>query len=123
MNNLGMLAAALLPLLAACGNPLMGRECTTDVKPAVSVRIQDARSGAALTGPATAVARDGAFADTAEVDPGDSWARLAQERAGVYDVTVRKAGYREWTRTGVRARDGECHVRTAELVAELAPAA
>jgi hypothetical protein len=114
--------AALLPLLAACGNPLIGRDCTTDVKPAVSVRIRDARTGAALTGPATAIARDGAFADTAEITADDPWARLALERAGVYEVAVRKAGYREWTRSGVRARDGECHVRTAELVAALEPA-
>lgn len=114
--------AALLPLLAACGSPLMGRECTTDVKPAVSVRIRDARSGAALTGPGMAIARDGAFADTAEITAYDPSARLALERPGVYEVSVRKAGYREWTRSGVRARDGECHVRTAEIVAELEPA-
>ena len=113
---------ALLPLLAACANPLTGRECTTDVHPAVSVQIHDARSAAVLAGPATAVARDGAFADTAEVEPGDSWARLALERPGTYEVTVRRAGYREWTRTGVRAEDGECHVRTATLRAELEPA-
>jgi hypothetical protein len=116
------LASALLPLLAACGNPLFGVDCTTDVKPAVSVEIWDARSGAVLTGPATTVARDGAFADSSEIHTGESEARLALERPGVYEVTVRKAGYREWTRTGVRARDGECHVRTARLRAELEPA-
>ena len=113
---------ALLPLLAGCANPLIGRDCTTDVHPAVSVQIWDARSAAVLTGPATAIARDGAFADTAEVEAGDSWARLALERPGVYEVTVRRAGYREWTRTGVRAKDGECHVRTATLHAVLEPA-
>lgn len=117
------LAAALLPLLAACTDLLAGRECTTDVHPAVSVEIRDARTGSLLTGPATAVARDGAFADSSEVRAGESEARLALERPGVYEVTVRKAGYREWTRTGVRARDGECHVRTARLRAELEPAA
>lgn len=116
------LASALLPLLGACTDLLAGRECTTDVHPAVSVQIRDARTGSLLTGPATAVARDGAFADSSEVRTGESEARLALERPGVYEVTVRKAGYREWTRTGVRARDGECHVRTAQLRAELEPA-
>ncbi len=116
------LAAALLPLLAGCGNPLIGRECTTDVRPAVSVQIRDARTGSLLTGPATAVARDGAFVDSSDIRTGESEARLALERPGVYEVTVRRAGYREWTRTGVRARDGECHVRTVRLVAELEPA-
>ncbi|HEU0076182.1 MAG TPA: hypothetical protein VFQ76_00960 [Longimicrobiaceae bacterium] len=113
---------ALLPLLTACADLLPPGDCTTDVKPAVSVLIRDARSGGDLTGPATAIARDGAFADTAEIGAGDSWAWLALERPGVYEVTVRRAGYREWTRTGVRARDGECHVRTATLRAELEPA-
>jgi hypothetical protein len=114
-------AAALLAL-AGCGNLPIGTDCTTDVRPAVAVELRDARTGAALTAPATAVARDGAFVDSAEVRAGESSARLAQERPGVYDVTVRKAGYREWKRTGVRARDGECHVRTVRLDANLEPA-
>jgi hypothetical protein len=123
MRDSGRLAAAaLLTLLAACGNPLAGRECTTDVHPAVSVQIRDARTGSLLAGPATAVAREGAFADSSEIRAGESEARLALERPGVYAVTVRKAGYRDWTRTGVRARDGQCHVRTAQLRAELEPA-
>jgi hypothetical protein len=113
---------ALAALLAAGCSELIGGDCTTDVRPAVAVQLRDARTGAILAGPATAVARDGAFADSVQVGALDSEAWLAQERPGVYDVTVRKAGYREWTRTGVRVRDGECHVRTVHLVAELAPA-
>lgn len=115
-------AAAALLALAGCGNLPIGTDCTTDVRPALSVQLRDARTGAALGAPATAVARDGTFADSAEVWAGESSARLAQERPGVYDVTVRKAGYREWARAGVRVRDGECHVRTVVLVAELEPA-
>ncbi|MEW5929824.1 MAG: carboxypeptidase-like regulatory domain-containing protein [Gemmatimonadota bacterium] len=116
-------AAVLLPLAAGCTTPFAGRDCTTDVRPAVSVQLRDARSGAALTGPATATARDGTYLDTQEIGALDSDLRLAQERPGVYEVAVRKQGYREWTRAGVRVRDGECHVRTVKLVAELEPAA
>jgi hypothetical protein len=112
---------ALLPLLAACGDPL-GQDCTTDVQPAVAVQIRDARTAAVLTGPATAIAREGAYADTAEIVAGDSWARLALEREGVYDITVRKAGYREWERAGVPAFDGQCHVQTVTVRADLEPA-
>lgn len=124
MTSYGRLAAsALLPLAAGCTTPFAGRECTTDVRPALNVQLRDARTGAALAGPATATARDGTYLDAKEIGTLESELRLAQERPGVYEVVVRKQGYREWTRAGVRVRDGECHVRTVKLVAELEPAA
>jgi hypothetical protein len=46
---------------------------------------------------------------------------LAHEQSGTYEVTVEAQGYSLWQRTGVRVRDGECHVQTAELTARLQP--
>lgn len=114
---------ALAPLLAACPqNPMEDRVCTLEARSAVTVELRDARTGAALTGPATMTVRDGAFVETAEFPAEISTMGVAHERAGVYVVTVKKAGYRDWTRADVAVKSDECHVQTAVLRAELEPA-
>ncbi len=116
-------AVALFPLLAACPqNPLEDTVCTMEARSAVSVEMRDARSGAVLTGPATLTVRDGAFVETAQIPAGMTGTGVAHERAGVFVVTVSKAGYRDWTRADVSVKRGECHVETAVLRAELEPA-
>ncbi|HEU0076181.1 MAG TPA: hypothetical protein VFQ76_00955 [Longimicrobiaceae bacterium] len=113
---------ALAPLLAACPqNPLEDTVCTMEARSAVTVELRDARTGAALTGPATMTVRDGAFVETAEIPAEFSSMGVAHERAGVYVVTVKKAGYRDWTRADVAVKSDECHVQTAVLRAELEP--
>lgn len=115
---------ALMPLLAACPqNPLEDTVCTMEARSAITVELRDARTGAALTGPATLVVRDGAFVETAEFPAELSSIGVAHERAGVYVVTVEKAGYRDWTRADVAVKSDECHVKTAVLRADLVPEA
>ncbi|HEX7243420.1 MAG TPA: carboxypeptidase-like regulatory domain-containing protein [Longimicrobiaceae bacterium] len=119
--------AALVPLLTACPeNPIGGYVCTTDIRPAVMVRLADARTGAALeANGATLTVRDGAFVDSVHVGhqfPEHIMGGVAWERPGRYDVTVRKPGYREWEARGVRVQKDECHVRTVTLEARLEPA-
>ena len=111
------------PLLAACPqNPLEDTVCTMEARSAVLVEMRDSRTGAALTGPATLTVRDGAFVETAEIPAEFSSMGIAHERAGVYVVTVRKAGYRDWTRADVAVKSDECHVQTAIVRADLVPA-
>ncbi|HEV2145926.1 MAG TPA: hypothetical protein VGR37_00770 [Longimicrobiaceae bacterium] len=120
--------AALVPLLAACPrNPFEDTVCTMEARPALHVLVSDARTGAPATG-YTVVARAGSFADSATVpeapahwDPA-SGVSLAHEHAGRYEVTVRKAGYAEWRKSGVEVTRDECHVRTVRLEARLQPA-
>jgi len=113
---------ALAPLLAACPqNPLDDTACTMEARTAVQVEMRDARTGAALNGPATLTVRDGAFVETVEIPAEFASMGVAHERAGVYVVTVEKAGYRAWTRADVAVKRGECHVQTANLRAELVP--
>ena len=86
---------ALFPLLAACPqNPLEDTVCTLEARSAVTVEI-----------PAEFTSMG-----------------VAHERAGVYVVTLRKAGYRDWTRADVSVKRDECHVQTAVLRADLVPA-
>lgn len=77
--------------------------CTMEARPAVTVQVTTT-SGAGEES-ALVVARDGAYADSAEVYEGGR-ATLAHERRGTYTVTVEKDGYETWRRENVRF-DGE----------------
>jgi len=44
------------------------------------------------------------------------------EREGTDTITVRRAGYATWTRTGVTVTRDECHVRPVTVTARLQPA-
>jgi hypothetical protein len=68
------------------------------------------------------IARDGAYADSMSVpanrpDLDSSSLSAAGERTGAYSLTVRKAGYRDWTRDNVQVTKNECHVNTVKFTA------
>jgi hypothetical protein len=107
--------------LTACGiaDPVV---CTTISVPGLAVTVKDSASGAAPAGPGSLVAVDGAYRDsvvTAFPSSDGLTFYAASERTGMYDVTVREAGYRDWTRTGIRVRGDVCHVTTVHLTALL----
>lgn len=121
--------AALVPLLAACPqNPFEDTVCTMEARPALRVVAIDARSGAPFEGGFTVVARAGAHVDSVTIPESPQWwdpawgVTLAPERAGRYDVSVRKDGFAEWRKNGVEVTRDECHVRTVKLEARLEPA-
>jgi hypothetical protein len=98
--------------------------CTGEFVSGLHVSVQDSVTGAPTASGAQLIARDGAYADTATVPPAapnpDAWVLLAAgERPGVYVVTVRKAGFATWERTGVEVTADECHVRPVALTARL----
>ncbi len=45
----------------------------------------------------------------------------ANERAGIYTVSVERDGFEGWLRTNVVVRQGECGVTGAHLTADLIP--
>ena len=103
----------------ACEFP-WGVACSAEARAAVSVDVRDSVTGEPAGRGARIVARDGAYADTARIaSEYDGPYGLARERAGTYAVTVEQAGYRPWSRGGVRVTRDECHVRTAVLAARL----
>ena len=99
--------------------------CTLDVIPAVIVEIRDGFDATPLAETARGAVHEGNFTDSLQpyrsVGNGILVSRAAAwERAGLYTVTVEHAGYAEWRRDGVRARQrDECHVETVELTAYL----
>ncbi len=117
------LLLTFLPLAAGCDSPV---NCLTIPVPAVRVLVNDSVSGAPAASGARLVVRDGSYADSTAAPPGhpevDAFPlSAADNRPGIYEVTVRKVGYRDWLRTGVVATEGRCNVNTARLTALLQP--
>ena len=123
MKPARLLLFALPMALGACEEIGWGRDCTTHLEPGITVTITDSLSGEPRAADAVALARDGAFVDT--LGPAVSQGGVlisrhgAWERRGIYEVTVRAGGYRDWVRSGVIVRPGDCHVRQVELHAPL----
>jgi hypothetical protein len=96
--------------------------CTLEARAAVSIDVRDSVTNAAVGRGSTIIARDGAYADTAEITGVfDGPYGLAYERAGTYTVTVDQQGYRPWSRAGIRVTKDECHVRGVSITARLQP--
>ena len=119
--------------LALCGCGLTDSGpyvCTADFRFGLAVYVKDSITGAwAASGARLLTDIGGTPVDTALSYPTafpagqpalDSQPLLgAGERAGVYRVTVRKSGYTDWVRTGLRVTEDECHVRRTTLTARL----
>jgi hypothetical protein len=119
--------AALVAILSGC-DMLAPPVCTQIVRPALVVTVLDSLTASTVAGPVVVVARDGAFADTADLfnpynrDPETMDFNpfpLAFERGGTYEVTVGASGYRLWRATGVKVKKGSCHVETVPLTAKV----
>jgi hypothetical protein len=114
---------------AGCGAGSLAPVCTDQANAGIVLTLEDSTTGARY--PFTdvvAVANDGAFRDTTRIASitdrsGPSGFGLAHERPGVYDVTVRAAGYAPWTTRGVRVDEEKVchHVITRSLTARLRP--
>ena len=101
--------------------------CTLNFKFGINITVVDSATGSPPS-EATLLARSGTFTDS--VGPRAPFQSVANgplvlilstagERAGLYSVTVRSPGYRDWTRTGIRVTADECHVKPVSLTALL----
>jgi hypothetical protein len=116
---------AVIPLLAlaACAEIAEPVACPAWIPPAVQVTAQDSVTGANVTPGATLVLRDGAYADSVTAPPIMTSVGLGPNRAGTFSLTVRQTGYQSWTKTAIKAEEGQCGVQTVPVVARLKPLA
>jgi hypothetical protein len=106
---------------AACN---FGEVCTLHIQPGIIVTIVDSVTNEPRAAEAVGVAQAGSFSDSLRPYWTDGQGVMlsraaADERPGTYAVTIQKSGYRDWVRTNVRVRSGDCHVQSAELTARL----
>ncbi len=120
-----------IALLSVAGCDLLddntGLACTANFVFGLEVAVQDSSTGAPAASGAQLIAQDGAWADTVAFPSNrpdlDAQPLVsAGERPGTYTVTVRKAGFRDWQRSGVVVTADECHVHPVDLTARLQPA-
>ena len=101
--------------------------CTEVFAFGLSVAVVDSVAGVPPDS-ALMVARSGSFVDS--LGPIPAYTQIpdgkrtlvfvtAGERAGSYDLIVRSAGYRDWTRQGVVVTRDNCHVHPVSLTARL----
>jgi hypothetical protein len=125
MCSSNLIGAAAVMLLLGCRPTTT--VCTANPHFAVTVRVRDANTLAPAAYGATLVLRDGEYVDSVTgtyAGPNPEQASLlgaAEERAGTYEVTIRKEGYQPWTRQGIVVRQGECGVDGATLEVLLVP--
>ncbi len=114
-------AGAFLVLVTGCGTEPI---CTQGVEPAIVVEIRDGFDGTPLAGSARGAVQEGEFVDS--LRPYGSFGNGvlisragADERPGVYSVTLESDGYPEWRVDGVRVHRVSCNVETVQLTADL----
>ena len=116
-------AIAVLLLAGACD--WIAAPCESNALFGVQVTLTDSVTlGPVLADTVWARATDAAYVDSVRFSNSDrpdpvTSLGFALERAGTYDVQIGATGYQPWRRTGVRVRDGRCHVQPASLTAKL----
>lgn len=110
----------LIPVLTNCTGP---NPCPPSNPPPIEVTVLHAETGDPVED-ALAIARDGAFVDSARTfSDGQAALALNRNQAASYDVTINKEGFQTWTRSDVQVEIGQpCRVvNTAELQVDLVP--
>jgi len=113
-----LFAAVSLLALGACqalSDPVI---CPAYVPPAVIVTAVDSLTNANVTPGATITLANADFSATAVANP-EFTSMSVGGRPGTFTVTVAQAGYRVWTKTGVKVEEGQCGVKTVNLTARL----
>jgi hypothetical protein len=95
-----------------------GIACTADFRFGLNLTLTDSTTGALVTTSADIRAEDAGFVDEVRGLQGGRW-WTAGERAGTYRLTVRAAGYRDWTRSGIVIGRDVCHVIPVAVTAKL----
>jgi len=107
-------------LIAGC-DPFFPSDCTVEETPAVKVTV---RTDGVLPDSVSGVLSEGTHAealDSYRSSAGTHTLTGGYERPGTYSLRVEAAGYRTWSRDGVRVRGGDCGPQTVRLTAELDP--
>ncbi|MEO8478555.1 MAG: hypothetical protein ABI542_02905 [Gemmatimonadota bacterium] len=89
-------------------------------------RFFDGPSNALLTGPTAGELQEGAYRDSLRVDGynGDGLVTTmaaGQGRTGTYRLTAKRAGYREYTQSGLKVQSEGCLFGTISLEVQLQP--
>lgn len=122
--NLSLIA---LPKIASPRTPVLSANtrlrllCTMEMRPGLSLALQDSVSGQSLSGTGSMKLRvtSPAFTDSLVAPTLIAGWSTAWERSGTYSLTADVDGYQPWRRDAVVVSSGLCHVITQRVVAKL----
>jgi len=117
---------ALLTAMACSGSTPTGVACTAIYVYGISLKVQNAATGAPITDSATVRITDGSYVESYNFlgpagQPTSGTLSAAGERAGTYSISIRKAGFAPYDTSGVRVTKDVCHVHPVEVIAKLQP--
>ena len=105
--------------VSACDFP---GACPLDIRHSVEVAVTDSATGAHLArgtrGAIRSLFREDSLRLENEEEPDPLWLVAGQD-GGTYSVRLERAGYRDWSRTGVEVEAGDCGPSPAMLEAKL----
>lgn len=127
----GLAATMAVVTLAGCsGGGIVTSVCTTELRSSLAVNVVDATTEAPAAAGATVIVEGSMLQapfksvfvrDSLEAEPPVSeltahvWYE-DQTCVGTYGVVVRKSGYSDWARQGIKLRGDACHVTTPQTV-------
>jgi len=101
-------------LFVALIAPVLGCDpytCSTDVLFGITLYVRDSVTNAMVGRESLVILQSGTVADSVrETSFNDGPYGLAPEQAGTFTVTVEKAGYQRWSKSGVQVTKQDCHV-------------
>ncbi len=117
---------AFLALTACSSSTPTGVACTAIYVYGISLKVQNATTGAAITDSATVRITDGSYVESYNYlgpagQPASGILSAAGERAGSYSISIRKDGFAPYDTSGVTVTKDVCHVHPVEVVAKLQP--
>ena len=119
------IAAACRTPHEASSDPRRAIRCDTMIHFGLSVEVHDALTGAWIADSAVVLAQMAASIDTltpgAVSFDGTLRERRGVSRPGVYDLEVRRAGYKSWHVSAVEVKTGRCGIISTSLRAFLLP--
>jgi hypothetical protein len=98
------------------------KACSLEARPGILIDVRDSLRHAPLSEATLRILSARHVVDSARSFAGRRAVTLlggVRERPGVYDVIVRRSGYGAWRRDSVRVLQGECHVVTVRIVANM----
>lgn len=118
---LQLLAACAAVAAVSCGGSGPSQVCTDELRAVIQVDVIDSITGKPAAA-GTTVILSGTAQDSITVPSTADTVLTAHiwyeniVKVGTYSVTVSKAGYIQWVRSGIRVRADACHVTTHEVL-------
>jgi hypothetical protein len=122
------MCVALLAATACSNSGPTGVACSQVYVYGISLKVQNAVTGARITDSTAVQIKDGGYVESYNYlgpadQPTSGVLSVAGERAGTYNISIRKDGFAPYDTAGIKVTRDVCHVHGVQVTANLQPAA